>query len=62
MAWGPKLTILYYDAYQPTLGIKHPRALGARASEVWAEIWLDIGPRIETVLAIGEAPDGSTHN
>ncbi len=55
MAWGPELTMLYNDAYQPTLGIKHPRALGARASEVWAEIWLDIGPRIETVLTIGEA-------
>ena len=55
MAWGPELTMLYNDAYQPTLGIKHPRALGARASEVWAEIWPDIGPRIETVLTIGEA-------
>ena len=54
--------MLYNDAYQPTVGIKHARALGARASEVWAEIWLDIGNRIETVLAIGEAPDGSTHN
>jgi signal transduction histidine kinase/FixJ family two-component response regulator len=55
MAWGPELTMLYNDAYQPTLGIKHPRALGMRASEVWAEIWPDIGPRIETVLTIGEA-------
>ena len=55
MAWGPELTMLYNDAYQPTLGIKHPRALGARASEVWAEIWPDIGPRIETVLNTGEA-------
>ena len=55
MAWGPELTMLYNDAYQPTLGIKHPRALGTRASEVWAEIWPDIGPRIETVLTTGEA-------
>jgi hypothetical protein len=54
MAWGPELSMLYNDAYQPTLGLKHPRALGMRASEVWAEIWPDIGPRIETVLT-GEA-------
>jgi hypothetical protein len=55
MAWGPELSMLYNDAYQPTLGLKHPRALGMRASEVWAEIWPDIGPRIETVLTTGEA-------
>ena len=39
----------------PTLGIKHPWALGNRASEVWSEIWPDIGPRIETVLTTGQA-------
>ena len=30
-----------------TLGIKQPWALGAPAREVWAEIWPDIGPRID---------------
>src|SRR6185436_10663937 len=39
----------------PTLGIKHPRALGMRASDVWSEIWPDIGPRIQTVLETGKA-------
>ena len=29
--------------------------LGARSDEVWKEIWPDIGPRIEHVLASGEA-------
>ena len=24
MAWGPELTMLYNDAYRPTLGLKHP--------------------------------------
>src|SRR6185437_3584290 len=47
MGWGDRLTMLYNDAYRPTLGIKHPWALGSPASEVWAEIWSDIGPRIE---------------
>lgn len=55
MAWGPELTFLCNDAYSPTLGIKHPWALGQPASEVWAEIWADIGPRIESVLATGVA-------
>jgi signal transduction histidine kinase len=55
MAWGSELTMLYNDTYLPTLGLKHPWALGKRASEVWAEIWPDIGPRIETVLTTGAA-------
>lgn len=55
MGWGPELTFLYNDAYGPTLGLKHPWALGTPAREVWAEIWRDIGPRIDTVLSTGEA-------
>jgi signal transduction histidine kinase/CheY-like chemotaxis protein len=55
MAWGRELTMLYNDAYRPTLGIKHPWALGMRASEVWHEIWPDIGPRVDTVLQTGQA-------
>src|ERR1017187_6331971 len=55
MAWGPELTFLYNDAYRPTLGIKDPWALGARAYHVWAEIWPDVGPRIATVLTTSEA-------
>ncbi|HET7665621.1 MAG TPA: response regulator, partial [Mycobacterium sp.] len=56
MAWGPQLTFFCNDAYRrDTLGRKYPWALGRPASEVWAEIWGDIGPRIERVLATGEA-------
>jgi signal transduction histidine kinase/CheY-like chemotaxis protein len=55
MAWGSELTMLYNDAYRPTLGMKHPWALGTPASEVWAEIWHDIGPLIESVLTSGKA-------
>src|SRR5581483_320337 len=44
------------DAYaRMTLGKKHPWALGKPSREVWAEIWDDIGPRIERVLKTGEA-------
>ena len=56
MAWGPELTFFCNAAYRrDTLGRKYPWALGRPASEVWAEIWDDIGPRIDTVLATGEA-------
>ncbi len=56
MAWGPELTFLCNDAYRrDTLASKYPWALGRPASEVWAEIWPDIGPRIDGVLATGEA-------
>ena len=56
MAWGPELTFFCNDAYRrDTLGKKYPWALGRPASEVWAEIWDDIGPRIEAVLQTGVA-------
>ncbi|WP_290051957.1 SpoIIE family protein phosphatase [Amycolatopsis solani] len=56
MAWGPELTFFCNAAYRrDTLGRKYPWALGRPASEVWAEIWDDIGPRIQTVLSTGKA-------
>ncbi|MFO0831526.1 MAG: ATP-binding protein [Phycisphaerales bacterium] len=56
LGFGPDLTFFYNDAYaRDTLGKKHPWALGRPAREVWAEIWPDIGPRIEHVLRTGEA-------
>jgi PAS domain S-box-containing protein len=56
MGWGQELTFFYNDTYQrDTLRAKHPWALGRPASEVWAEIWHDIGPRIDSVLHSGIA-------
>lgn len=56
MAWGPDLTFFCNAAYRrDTLGRKYPWALGRPAREVWAEIWDDIGPRIDRVLSTGEA-------
>jgi hypothetical protein len=56
MAWGPRLTFFCNAAYRrDTLGRKYPWALGRPASEVWEEIWHDIGPRIDTVLATAKA-------
>ncbi len=56
MAWGPDLTFFCNAAYRrDTLGSKYPGALGRPTQEVWAEIWDDVGPRIERVLTTGEA-------
>jgi signal transduction histidine kinase/serine phosphatase RsbU (regulator of sigma subunit)/DNA-binding response OmpR family regulator len=56
MAWGPELSFLCNDTYRrDTLGKKYPWALGQPAREVWAEIWPDIGPRIQTVMDTGHA-------
>ncbi|MCB0942376.1 MAG: SpoIIE family protein phosphatase [Mycobacterium sp.] len=56
MAWGPELTFFCNAAYRrDTLGQKYPWALGRPAGEVWAEIWADIGPRIDRVLVTGQA-------
>ena len=55
MAWGEELSFFYNDAYRPTLGIKLATALGTSAPKVWKKIAHDIGPRIDRVLATGEA-------
>jgi signal transduction histidine kinase len=55
MAWGKDLRFFYNDAYSPTLGVKHPWALGRPADEVWPEVWRDIGPRVESVMRTGQA-------
>jgi len=54
--WGPELIQFYNDAYRQTLGPeRHPRALGQRGRECWAEIWDIIGPQIEQVMSGGGA-------
>ncbi len=55
MAWGKDLTFFCNDAYLPTTGVKRDWVLGERSDRVWAEIWPDIGPRIDHVLTTGEA-------
>jgi two-component sensor histidine kinase len=52
--WGPEFVALYNDAYAPTIGGKHPKALGRPARENWAELWDDLEPLLRRVLEIGE--------
>ncbi|WP_296742596.1 HWE histidine kinase domain-containing protein [Mesorhizobium sp.] len=51
---GPEFVALYNDAYAPTIGDKHPRALGRPARESWAELWTDLEPLLSGVLETGE--------
>ena len=51
--WGEDLILLYNEDYVATIGDKHPAALGARAADVFPEIWDEIGPRLEQVLSGG---------
>src|SRR4051812_38541577 len=54
--WGPRLTMIYNDAYRPMLGAsKHPGAMGQDGVDVWPEIWHIIGPMLEGVLRDGRA-------
>jgi two-component sensor histidine kinase len=52
--WGPEFVALYNDAYAPTIGDKHPRALGRPARENWEELWDDLEPLLRRVLETGE--------
>lgn len=52
--WGPEFVALYNDAYAPTIGDKHPRALGRPARENWAELWHDLEPLLRGVRETGE--------
>jgi PAS domain S-box-containing protein len=48
--WGPEFIAIYNDAYVPTIGAKHPTALGRPARENWAEMWDDLCPLLDGVL------------
>ena len=54
--WGADLICFYNDAYRPSLGNggKHPGMLGGKAKDYWEEIWGNIKPLIDIVLAGGE--------
>ena len=54
IAWGPRLTFLYNDAYRPIFGAKHPHTLGQPFESVWPEIWSDIQPLVKRAMD-GEA-------
>lgn len=46
LVWGDELISVYNDAFHALLGSK-PDALGRPFSDVWAEVWPNIGPLVE---------------
>ena len=51
--WGPELYVLYNDAWAPIPADRHPAALGRKGAELWSDIWREVGPEFEQVLANG---------
>jgi hypothetical protein len=49
--WGPELVLIYNDAYRPILADKHPEVLGKPLRQVWSEIYAQLGPLNEDILA-----------
>ncbi len=49
--WGKQLINLYNDPYRDIVGGKHPVAMGQPASEVWSEIWDQVGPRAKKAIS-----------
>ena len=52
--WGPDYLAFYNDAYAPTIGLKHPGALGQPARVSWRELWDDLEPLLAGVRASGK--------
>ncbi|MFB9234358.1 SpoIIE family protein phosphatase [Plantactinospora siamensis] len=59
--WGDDYRAIYNDAYRPTIGDKHPAALGGPAREHWAETWEVLGPLLAGVRRTGRAFHGTDH-
>jgi len=53
--WGPDLLQFYNDAAIPLLTERHPRDLGAPASESWKESWDLLEPRLRDVFVNGNS-------
>lgn len=52
--WGAQYIALYNDAYRPTIGNKHPKALGRPCQENWSELWDDLEPLLRGVRETGQ--------
>ena len=56
LSWGEELTFFYNDAAIPTLGERHPHALGHSYRDVFADAWHLVGRDIEDCFFHGKSP------
>ncbi|MGC4789225.1 SpoIIE family protein phosphatase [Micromonospora sp. DT178] len=49
--WGTELVQIFNHAYTPVLGDKYPAAVGQPGAQCWAEVWTELGPLTDQVLA-----------
>ncbi|WP_406107731.1 SpoIIE family protein phosphatase [Micromonospora globbae] len=61
MFWGDEHLAFYNDAYRPTIGGKHPDALGRPARTHWAETWSVLAPLLSGVRATGRSYRAEDH-
>jgi PAS domain S-box-containing protein len=50
IGWGKELIYFYNDPYKSIIGGKDAWALGRPASQVWRELWDDIGPMLAKAM------------
>ncbi|MGC5333261.1 SpoIIE family protein phosphatase [Micromonospora sp. DT62] len=49
--WGTELVQIFNHAYTPLLGDKYPAAIGQPGARCWPEVWAELGPLTDHVLA-----------
>ncbi|MFD9738529.1 response regulator [Umezawaea sp. NPDC059074] len=59
--WGPTQVQLFNEAYTQVLGDKYPEAVGQPGAECWAEVWDELGPLVDAVMAGREATYSENH-
>jgi PAS domain S-box-containing protein len=59
--WGPDFIAFYNEAYAPTIGHKHPSALGHPARSSWTELWDTLEPMLSRVLTTAETIASRDH-
>ncbi len=51
--WSAELYMFHNDAFAPAFVGRHGEVLGAKASQVWADVWEQLGGIVEDILAKG---------
>ncbi|KAI0422869.1 histidine kinase [Xylaria grammica] len=53
--WGREFTVIYNEAYVAMAGRKHPKLMGSRYQDAWAEVWHEMQSTFESAWESGQA-------